>query len=50
VPEVELDRHDTQHVFPVRLVPQDLAEFGLGRLSGQKRSSVSWSDCELVRA
>jgi hypothetical protein len=35
-PLVELDRHDAQYVFPVRLVLEDLPELGLGRFPGQE--------------
>jgi hypothetical protein len=33
---VELDRHDAQHLFPVRLLLEDLAEFRLSRLARQE--------------
>ena len=37
VPLIELDRHDAQHVSPVRLVQQNLAQFGLGGFSSQEK-------------
>jgi hypothetical protein len=36
VPLVELDRHDAQYVFPVRLVLEDLAQLRLGGLTGHE--------------
>jgi hypothetical protein len=33
VAPVELDRHDAKHVFPVGLVPKDLAQLRLGRFA-----------------
>jgi len=37
VPPAEFDRHDPQHVFPVRLVPEDLAQLRLGRFPRQEK-------------
>ncbi len=36
LPPVELDRHDSQHVFPVGLVLEDLAQLSLGRFECQE--------------
>ena len=36
VPPVEFDRHDTQHVFPVGLVQQGLAQLRLGSGTSQE--------------
>jgi hypothetical protein len=47
---VELDRLDAQHVFPIGLVQQDLAQLVLGRFAGQEEIELSSGVCVLVSA